>query len=220
MDIRLELTNSAMPTWRVYKDIRKRHYVPDNGSQGRQLHYLVHYQEQVAGIISGGSATFSVKPVDKFFGLDLCKRFDAFYDEGDPIHPVMLGTIINNTVFRLENHAPNLASRVLSLWRKRVVSDWEQRFDDKLRLDSPAGRDVPIGVLGFETFIVPNAHRAGACYKADNWAQVGVTTSGKLIFCKRNPKFRDYLDLNGECLLSWEVALLLDEMYQEKAAGA
>jgi len=103
-DIRLERCKRTDPR---YVAIRNRHYVPNNGACGRQLHYVIWYREEIVGVISGGSAAFAVKPRDEFFGLDLCKSFDEhFKDERGELPSIrngMLGTIINNTVFRLEN---------------------------------------------------------------------------------------------------------------------
>jgi hypothetical protein len=136
--------------------------------------------------------------------LDLVVRFDHFYEgehEGmKPMREEMLGTIINNTVFRLERREPNLATQVLALWRHQVVEDWYALY----------GEDV----LGFETFIVRNEHRFGTCYKADNWKEVGVTTTGKLIMCKRDKRFAEQWTGNTQCWLPWEVAELLQEMYE------
>lgn len=212
MDIRLERTNSTLKTWKKYKEIRARHYVPDNGSQGRQLHYLIYGDEQIVGIISGGSSTFSCAPVDRFFGLDAAKQYDAINDEGAPgFHPEMLGTIINNSIFRLEYHEHKLASRVLAMWRPRIIADWETEYKP-MNIESQYEPTFPLPVLGFETFIVPNEHRTGACYQADRWKQVGTTTTGKLIFCKRNPEFRKLIDaliLPHPCLIPWDVVDIL-----------
>lgn len=221
MDIRLERTDSKLRTWKKYKELRSRHYVPDNGSQGRQLHYLIYGDEQIVGIISGGSSTFAVKSVDEFFGLSVAKRFDAWTGEAVDkagFHPDLLGTVINNTVFRLEYHEHKLASRVLKIWRARVTVDWETKWGATY-VDSWFDTSLILpGVMGFETFIVPNEHRTGACYQADRWKQVGKTTTGKLIFCRRNPEFlaslRSQLKerLEGECLLPHDVVDFLETL--------
>jgi hypothetical protein len=181
-----------------YVEIRNRHYVPNAGVVGRALHYLAFENNSLVGIISGGSSTYAVKARDEFFGLDLCKAFDRFYEEGAPIRPEMLGTIINNTIFRLEVHKPNLATRVLAHWRRQIVTDWEDAYGD--------------GVMGFETYILEHAQRVGTLYKADNWTHVGKTSTGKLLYCKRNDFFYDYD--RGECLLNYEVVDLLRCMYE------
>ena len=90
--------------------------------------------------------------------------------------------------------APNLATIVLGMWRKRVATDWENLYG--------------VRVAGFETFVVEERlwngkTRNGACYRADNWELVGITKgygdtnvrgretknknlkSKKLVYCKR-----------------------------------
>ena len=160
-----------------YKEIRDRHYIPNHGAIGQQLHYLIMMNDECIGIISGGAAVYAVKPRDEYFGITKENRH------------VALNGIINNTVFRLEKNIPNLGTQILSLWRKTVAKDWEERYNVK--------------VAGFETFIIENSRRKGAMYKADNWTYVGKTkgsakahshgienkserveTEQKLIFCK------------------------------------
>lgn len=168
----------------AYKWIRDRHYVPNNGAVGQSIHYLVHYRDDVVGVISGASAVWSTKPRDDFYGLS---------DE-QTLRAAQLTGIINNSVFRLEHPAPNLASLVLAMWRKQVARDWEQLYGVK--------------VAGFETFVIQQnlldgRCRDGTCYRADNWECVGITagstkkahgverkhgreeTVRKLVYCKR-----------------------------------
>jgi len=164
----------------IYQDIRNRHYVPNRGTHGQQLHYLIKLDDAIIGIISGASSVWAVKTRDEYFGLDKNNK------------RVALPSIINNTVFRLEKHIPNLATFVLSRWRKRISVDWEDRYKVK--------------VHGFETFVVEEDHRKGALYLADNWIYLGetvgstkthkglnnkserVSTSIKMIYAKKIPK--------------------------------
>lgn len=168
----------------AYKWIRDRHYIPNNGAVGQQLHYLIHYANEVVGVISGASAVWGTAARDAFFGLSDDKTLRA----------AQLTAIINNSVFRLEHPAPNLASTVLALWRKQIASDWEELYGVK--------------VAGFETFVIQQnlldgRCRDGVCYRADNWECVGITAGStkklhgagnphgredvcrKLIYCKR-----------------------------------
>ena len=112
----------------TYQEIRNRHYVPNRGTHGQQLHYLIKLDGQVVGIISGASSVWAVKSRDEYFGLDKNNK------------KVALPSIINNVVFRLEVHIPNLATQVLKTWRNRISQDWENRYKVK--------------VHGFETFVV------------------------------------------------------------------
>ncbi len=153
-----------------YVDIRNRHYVPNNGASGRQLHYLIWHDYKIVGIISGGSSAWAVENRDAFFGFDMWKTADNLsYGserlEGDiSSREWVLPLIINNTVFRLENHEKNLATRVLARWRRRTKEDWAERYNSL--------------VIGFETFVEEEDYRKGALYKADNWTLVG-TTAGR-----------------------------------------
>lgn len=160
-----------------YEEIRNRHYIENKGSHGQQLHFIVWFNGKIVGIISGASAVYAVKARDEFFGITKETRQKYF-----------LPAIVNNSVFRLEYHEKNLATKVLSLWRKVTTELWEEIYG------------VP--VIGFETFVVETDYRKGTLYKADNWIYVGETagntkshkgllnpstreeTCKKLIYCK------------------------------------
>ena len=43
-----------------YKEIRDRHYIPNNGTHGQQIHFLIHYKGEIVGIISGASSVYGV----------------------------------------------------------------------------------------------------------------------------------------------------------------
>jgi hypothetical protein len=195
-DISLELCKAGNVQ---YKAIRSRHYVPDNGTVGRSLSYLIRFDGTVIGIITGGSCASAVRARDEFFGLDLVNQFDDYYSgehEGMMrMRSQMLGSIINNTIFRLEVINYGLASAVLARWRVQVVADWNKRYGEM--------------VLGFETYILETPNRNGGCYVADNWTKVGQTSTGKLIYCKLNDNL-----FSGECLnlMNYEIRDLLDEM--------
>ena len=137
-----------------YQAIRSRHYIPNKGAVGQQLHYLVKINDgngyRTIGIISAGSSAYAVGCRDNYFGITKDNR------------NVALNSVVDNTVFRLEEHFPNLGTQVLSMWRKRVQDDWFKKYGVK--------------VAGFETFIIENEQRKGAMYKADNWDFVGETS--------------------------------------------
>lgn len=146
IEIELERCKRTHPE---YQSIRDRHYVANRGCHGQQLHYLIKLNGAIVGIISGASSVWAVKCRDEFFGLTKDNKRKG------------LPSIINNVVFRLEDHTPNLATQVLSLWRRQIAIDWEERYG--------------VEVFGFETFVVENDTRKGALYKADNWTLLGVT---------------------------------------------
>ena len=144
--IKLEKVSRVHP---IYYEIRNRHYVANHGCIGRQLHYLIYRNNEPIGIISGASAVWACKPRDDFFSINKENRAKK------------IGKIINNVVYRIEFKEKNLATRVLSLFRKQVIKDWEERYKDN--------------VVGFETFVF-GKNRTGALYKADNWIYCGVTS--------------------------------------------
>ena len=138
---------------------------------GQQLQYLIFYGSEVVVIIGGASAVFANQARDEFFGLA----------EEAEVKTQQLNSIVNNNVFRLEYPAPNLATIVLSIWRKRIMEDWEKLYG------------VPIA--GFETFVVEERlwngkTRNGACYRADNWEMVGITRG----YGKTNARGREIQD--------------------------
>lgn len=175
----LEFCKSSDPR---YQAIRDRHYVANHGTQGQQLHFIIHYKGQVVGIISAASSVYKVKGRDDYFKIPSDKNLRQQY---------YLPAIINNTVFRLEFHEKNLATKVLAKWRKVSIDLWKQLYG--------------VDVIGFETFVVETETRKGALYKADNWDMVGMTagsakahskggmsgkhfreeTVKKILYCKR-----------------------------------
>jgi hypothetical protein len=152
-----------------YVAIRNRHYVPNNGACGRQLHYVIWYREEIVGVISGGSSAFGVKLRDEFFGLDLCKSFDEYFEdecgELPSIRNGMLGAIINNTIFRLEMHEDNLATRILACWRRQVGK----------KVCSGPPFDCP-GQPGYERVFSENNSEETVCTNADS---VDIGENGK-----------------------------------------
>jgi hypothetical protein len=168
MNPELEFCKRTNP---IYQDIRNRHYIPNNGTHGQQIHFLIHYNHQVVGIISGASSVYGVSERDKFFRIP---------SEQKVKQKLYLPAIVNNVVFRLEYHEPNLGTKVLSKWRKAMSEFWEEIYG------------VP--VIGFETFIVETDTRKGSMYKADNWTFVGQT--------KGSTKKHNGLQNKGERLIT------------------
>jgi len=167
----------------IYQEIRNRHYVDNRGTHGQQIHFLINYCNKYCGIISGASSVYGVKARDVFFQIPKNQHIkQKFY----------LPAIINNTVFRLENHEKNLGTKILKLWRNTIADLWEKIYK--------------IPVIGFETFIIETNYRKGCMYKADNWVYCGITsgstkthqgmstpaqrikTTQKLIYCKWHNK--------------------------------
>ena len=193
--VRLELVKSSNP---LYVEYRKKHYIPNRGVVGQQLQYLIFYGGDVVGVIGGASAVYTSENRDEYYGLSKEKDLKTR----------QLNSLINNNIFKLDYPAPNLASIVLSMWRKQISIDWKELYG--------------VDVAGFETFVVEERlwngkTRNGACYRSDNWELVGITkgygktnvrgrttnsktlSSKKLIYCKRIKG----VDLCTEYVTSW-----------------
>lgn len=175
-DLYLEFCSAGDPR---YEAIRKDHYVVHKGCHGQQIHFIVWYKNEIAGIISGGSPVFATAARDAFFKITKENRTKV------------INGIVDNVVFRLVNHERNLGSRVLSLWEKTATQTWQSLYGVK--------------VFGFETFIVREGLmreeitekkdnlgrplrrvmvvadaegnvRRGNMYKAANWIYAGETS--------------------------------------------
>ena len=168
------------------------------GHQGQQIHYLIWVKTDAwknVGAMSGGSGAFGVGIRDRFFGLDKFPK-----PKKRETSPYLSG-IIDNTLYRLEyvldrstcayseedtkrrkclnpDHYHYLAGKIIALWRKQVVKDWEFMYGVK--------------PYGFETFVdEKRSSRSGwgdqydsnpsftlskgGLYIADNWTCVGST---------------------------------------------
>lgn len=151
-DLLLEFCSYSDPR---YQDVKMkgngfRHYVPvmptgdavpkylkkagkAKGCHGKQVHYLIWYKGNIAGIISGADPVFACSPRDAFFHI---KGKDKAFRKR------VLNGIIDNTEFKLlQPHEENLGSRVLSLWEKVASLDWKRIYG--------------VVAYGFETFIQP-----------------------------------------------------------------
>jgi hypothetical protein len=68
-------------------------------------------------------------------------------------------------LFRLEKNEENLASKIVSLWRRQVAKDWEDLYGVK-----------PYGLETFVEYADFGDHqRVAGLYIADNWTRVGET---------------------------------------------
>jgi len=123
------------------------HYPESKGIVGRSINYIVIWKNRIVGIIGGNSPPFSVKPIDKFFGITKENRND------------MLVKHLNNEVYRIIRPAKNLATMSLKSFRRQVKHDYLLKYGERL--------------IGLITFVEPP--RTGAIYKADNWVYLGMT---------------------------------------------
>ena len=126
------------------KHLMEIHYSHPNGFVGRQIMYKVlDENNKFCGAIAGGSATVHLPGREEFFG-----------DEFE------LQQIVNNTFYHLlDVEDINFGTKVLKLWRRKIVEDWQKLYEDR--------------VIGFETLV--ELPRTGSIYKADNWTLTGTT---------------------------------------------
>ena len=117
---------------------------------GNTLWYVATWiGEWVAGL-SFSAAAWKCGARDRWIGWDFRHQYDR------------LNLIANNSRFLILPHChyKNLASKALSLCRRRIQADWLERFGYPLLL--------------LETFVDPTRF-AGTIYRAANWHYVGDT---------------------------------------------
>lgn len=132
---------------KIFAHLYLTHYPNSKGIVGRSINYLIIWKGKVIGIIGGNSPPYSVKGINDFFAITKENRND------------MLIQIMNNDVFRLIVHKPNLGTRVLRAFRLTIQKDHIKKYGHSL--------------VGLITFVEPP--RDGTVYKADNWIYIGMT---------------------------------------------
>jgi hypothetical protein len=142
------------------------HYSKPGGFVGRNICYAITYAGVYYGAIVGGSSTLHLIGRDPFFAI-------GSPNESEIIVPkkVVLRGIVNNIFFHIEKiggryPVRNMVMKVLRMFRKRVVVDWQAKYGD--------------AVTGFESLI--ELPRTGEAYKRDGWEEVGITKGNT---CKR-----------------------------------
>jgi hypothetical protein len=136
-------------TWRALMDA----YHPLGGGPlcGEQIRYLIVSERhgELGGLAVSASA-WRLKSRDAWLGWDDAERLKN------------LQGVVNNTRFLIlpTVQVKNLASHVLGQLAQRVRKDWQERYNHSPWM--------------LETFV--DASRPGACYRAANWIEVGMTT--------------------------------------------
>lgn len=154
--LRLEVVSPGKQSalWNEY--IARYHYLGYRAMAGAQLRYWVRYHAEELACLSFGASAWKLAPRDRFIGWS------------DEQRQRRLHLVVGNARFLILPwaHAPNLASKILSLVVSHLPVDWQARY---------AYRPVLL-----ETFVQSDRFR-GTCYKAANWIHVGVTQGrGKL----------------------------------------
>jgi len=148
----VEKANNAL--WNEYID--RYHYLGYAALPGAQLRYFVKAGAQILALLGFGAAAWKTAPRDSYIDWDAATRKRNLH------------LIVNNARFLILPwvHSRNLASRILSIVSRRIVSDWRQKYNYEPVL--------------LETFVEKERFH-GTCYKAANWIYVGDTQGrGKL----------------------------------------
>ena len=144
------------------------HYSKPGGFVGRNICYAITYAGVYYGAIVGGSSTLHLIGRDPFFAIG---SPDEKYPDMVVPKKVVLRRIVNNIFFHIEKvdgryPVRNMVTRVLRMFRERVVGDWLDKYGD--------------AVIGFESLV--ELPRTGEAYRRDGWEEVGITKGNT---CKR-----------------------------------
>lgn len=117
---------------------------------GKSLRYFVRYQGNIVAMAGFGAAAWRLQQREEHIGWDDKTRQKNLYK------------IVNNTRFLILPwvKSENLASHLLSVITKRLVIDWQAKYDYTPSM--------------LETF-VDKSNFKGTCYKAANWLWIGET---------------------------------------------
>lgn len=126
------------------------HYLGALPKIGHTLWYVATWEDKWLALLSFSAAALKCGARDRWIGWSYRHQYDR------------LNLVANNSRFLIlpRRHYKNLASRVLSLCRRRIQADWVTRFGYPLLL--------------LETFVDPTRF-AGTIYQASNWQYVGDT---------------------------------------------
>ncbi len=130
--------------------MQSHHYLGALPKISETLWYKATLNSEWIALISFSAPALKCAPRDRWIGWNFRHQYDR------------LKLVTNNSRFLIlpEWHVPNLASRTLSLCRKRVQADWQEHFGH------------PVVLL--ETFVDPKQFH-GTVYRASNWIYVGKT---------------------------------------------
>ena len=126
------------------------HYLGALPKIGNTLWYVACFEGDWVALVSFSAAALKCAVRDKWVGWNFRHQFDR------------LNLVANNSRFLILPHChhKNLASRVLSLCRRRIQQDWRDRFG--------------VSLLLLETFVDPTRYQ-GTIYQAANWRLLGLT---------------------------------------------
>ena len=141
---------------RFQRLMSNQHYLGALPKIGNTIRYVATCNDQWIGLLSFSAAALKCGARDRWIGWGYRHQYDRLH------------LVANNSRFLiLRNcHYKNLATKILSLCRRRLQTDWKKHFG------------FPLLIL--ETFVDPSRF-AGTIYKAANWTLVGETKGYKRI---------------------------------------
>jgi hypothetical protein len=152
------------PQAELWKSILVHHPLGAGPLCGAQLRYLIKSSQGWVGALAFSAAARHVRVRDQWIGWSLRARIHHRHE------------VLNNSRFLIlpNVHVPDLASHVLSLASRRLVTDWLSRYHYEPML--------------LETYVDTDQHR-GHCYRAANWEYLGQTQGRGRQDAKRKSKF-------------------------------
>ena len=176
--------------------MQSHHYLGALPKIGNTIWYVAVNEEEWLALLSFSASALKCSARDQWIGWKYRHQYDRLH------------LVANNSRFLIlpQHHYKNLASKILSLTKRRIQQDWKECFGYPL--------------LMLETFVDPTRF-VGTIYRAANWELVGKTkgfhrTRNGYSRTARTPKlvFTQSLQRNSRTLLS---APLLIDTY--KAGG-
>ncbi len=166
------------------KLMQSHHYLGALPKIGNTIWYVVLYENEWLALLSFSASALKCRARDQWIGWKYRHQYDRLH------------LVANNSRFLIlpQWHYKNLASKILSITRRRIQQDWQDRFGYPLLL--------------LETFVDPSRFN-GTIYRAANWELVGKTkgfqrTRNGYSDTAKNPKlvFTLSLQRNSRTLLS------------------
>jgi len=130
--------------------MHQHHYLGSLNKIGETIWYAVTYNNQWVALLCFSSGALHCTARDQWIGWKYRNQYDRLH------------LLVNNSRFLIlpDYHFKNLASKTLSLCKKRISADWQQTYSHP--------------ILMLETF-VDGSKFPGTIYKASNWQYVGMT---------------------------------------------
>ena len=147
--------------------LEQKHYLCSAQMVGRTLRYVAELDGEWVALACFSAAALHLKAREKWLGWSPRQRARR------------LGFVVNNSRYLVlpeREQLPNLASRALGLFLRRLSRDWEDRWDNP--------------VFAVESFVDETKYR-GVCYRACGFEAVGFTAG-------YNRSSRDFYHEHGE----------------------